>query len=137
MTKLSLVLAALFITVALNSCLDNETEVIYSDYVTVTVIGALPDTVEVNTPIIISLRGTAPNSCWHSIHFAKGVKEDTLCTYAAIATFENHGENCAEVEVTKDTVVTFTPTLAKSYVFQFVKSYTEVTKDTVVVIPAE
>ncbi len=137
MRKISLGLAGLFITVALNSCLDNENEVIYTDYITVTTVGALPDTVEVNTPITISLRGTAPNSCWHSIRFAQGVKEDTLCTYAAIATFENHGENCAEVVVTKDTVVTFTPKLAKSYVFQFVKSYTEVTKDTVVVIPAE
>lgn len=131
-----LVLAGLFLALAVSSCLDNENEIIYTDYIMVTA-GVLPDTVEVNTPITISLRGTAPNSCWHSIRFAQGVKEDTLCTYAAIATFENHGENCAEVVVTKDTVVTFTPTLTKSYVFQFVKSYTEVTKDTVVVVPAE
>lgn len=136
MRKLSLVLAGLFTTVAFSSCIDNETDIVYTDYISVSA-GVLPDTVEVNTPITISLRGTAPNSCWSSIRFAQGVKEDTLCTYAAIATFENHGENCAEVVVTKDTVVTFTPTLTKSYVFQFVKSYTEVTKDTVVVIPAE
>jgi len=136
MRKPLLLLFALSATITMSSCLVNDNEVMYTDYITLTA-GTLPDTVVVNTPVEISLRATTPSTCWQNIRFFQNIHEDTLCTYYAWATYVNHGEECYEVPIFEDTVVTFTPTLAKSYVFQFVKSYTEVTKDTVVVIPAE
>lgn len=135
MRKLFPILLTMLLFAALPSCLDNEDEIIFSDYITLTS-GELPSTVDVNTPISIDLTATAPNSCWHSIRFKHGVESDTICIYAAVAIFENHGKTCDEVPVTKDTTVTFTPTLAKSYIFKFMKSYSEVVIDTVeVVVP--
>ncbi|MGE0078870.1 MAG: hypothetical protein AB7S48_13505 [Bacteroidales bacterium] len=121
---------------SLTSCIDdNDTSIVFTDYIVVEAAN-LPDTVTVNTPLEISLHAYAPNQCWSNIRFASGVRSDTICTYAAVATFENHGETCADGLVTKDTVYTFTPTLEKKYIFQFAE-YTTLVRDTVVVIAAE
>lgn len=128
-----LILLALLSTFSLVSCLENENSIVSTSTIDLYA-GILPDTVIVNSTTPISLRATAPNSCWHSIRFRKEAVRDTVTNYWAIATFENHGEVCNDVLVTKDTVINFIPTATKSYIFQFLENYNKVRVDTVVVV---
>lgn len=120
------------LTVLLGSCLENENSIRFTDYVDLSA-SALPDTVDVNTAIPVTLVATADNSCWHSIEFLHGVTKDTIVSYAAVGTFENHGEVCADVIVTKDTLMHFVPTMQKKYIFQFLVTADSIRVDTVVV----
>ncbi len=131
MKKIILVLAASLLLI-LASCLKNENSIIFSDYVELSA-SALPDTVQVNSAIPITLVATAENACWHSLGFLQGIVSDTIVTYAAYGTFENHGEVCEDVIVTKDTLTHFVPTKVKNYIFRFVVAADSVRIDTVVV----
>ena len=131
MKKIILVLAASLLLI-LASCLKNENSIIFSDYVELSA-SALPDTVQVNSAIPITLVATAENACWHSLGFLQGIVSDTIVTYAAYGTFENHGEVCEDVIVTKDTLTHFVPTKVKNYIFPFVVAADSVRIDTVVV----
>ena len=132
MKKAILVLAVPFL-LTLTSCLKNENSIIFSDYVELSA-SALPDTVQVNSAIPITLVATAENACWHSLGFLQGVVSDTIVTYAAYGTFENHGEVCEDVMVTKDTLTHFVPINVKSYIFRFIVASDSVRVDTVVVV---
>jgi len=128
-----LILLALLSTFSLVSCLENDSSIVSTSTIDLYA-GILPDTVTIYSTVPISLRATAPNSCWHSIQFRKETIRDTLTNFWAIGTFENHGEVCSEVLVTKDTVINFVPTITKSYVFQFLENYNKVRVDTIVVV---
>lgn len=117
----------------LGSCLDNDNSVRYTDYITIDA-GVLPDTSVVNATVHVPIRATAPNTCWHSIRFIHEVDSDTLYQYAALATFENHGETCEDVLVTKDSTFNFIPTELGSYVFAFYSVNEETVTDTIVVV---
>lgn len=119
------------LTLMLGSCLKNENVIIYTDNIAISA-GLLPDTVVVNSTFQLAMRTSVPTSCWHSITFKNKVFGDTLFAYWATARYENHGEVCSDVIQTKDTVINFTPTLLKKYVFQFLEE-TKVRIDTVVV----
>ncbi|KAB2868841.1 MAG: hypothetical protein F9K37_09430 [Bacteroidales bacterium] len=128
-----LILLALLSSFSLVSCLENENSIVSTSTIDLFA-GILPDTVIVNSTTPISLRATAPNSCWHSIRFRKETIRDTLTNFWAIGTFENHGEVCNDVLVTKDTVINLIPTATKSYIFQFLENYNKVRVDTIVVV---
>lgn len=140
MRKIILVLVVPFL-LALNSCLENENSIIYSDGISLSV-GTLIDTAVINTQISLPLRATAPNACWRDIKFIHEVQNDSILKYAALATFENHGETCADVIQIKDSVFKYTPTSLKPLVI-FIYSVNEITglvevkNDTIIVKAAE
>lgn len=140
MRKIILLFAApLFLT--FTSCLENENSIIYSDIVTLSV-GVLPDTVVINTQISFPFRATAPNTCWRDIKFIHEVQNDSILKYAAIATFENHGETCEDVVQIKDSVFKYTPTTLKPLVVSVttlneITRLVEINKDTIIVKAAE
>ena len=136
MRKIILLLAVSFI-LTLTSCLKNENSIIYSDIVTLSV-GALPDTVIINSEISLPFRATAPNACWRNIMFFHEVQNDTILIYFASATFENHGETCADIIQIKDSVFKYTPTTLKPLVVNYytvneITRFIEVKKDTIFV----
>lgn len=114
MRKIILVLAVPLL-LTLTSCLKNENSIIYSDAISLSV-GPLIDTAVINTQISLPFRATAPNACWRDIKFVHVVEKDSILKYGAVATFENHGENCADVIQIKDSVFKYTPTTLKPLV---------------------
>lgn len=135
MRKIILVLAAPLL-LTLTSCLKTDNSIVFSDLVTLSV-GALPDTVEINTQISLPFRATAPNGCWRDIKFVHEVQNDSMLLYAATATYENHGEECADVVLTKDSVFKFTPTKLKPLVVYVYSVNEAVKKDTIFVKAAK
>ena len=119
---------------ALASCLEGENSIVYRNPVDLSK-GFLPDTVDLNSTTQIALMASAPNSCWHSLNFVIEVESDTAYYIWAMGVFENHGESCVDEIVTKDTVINFTPTIEKSYVFKFLESNDKIKVDTIVVRP--
>lgn len=125
------------LVLTLVSCLKTENSIIYSDIVSLSV-GALPDTVTINTPISLPFRATAPNTCWKDIEFVHEVQNDSILIYSAKATFENHGEICVDALIIEDSVFKYTPTTLKSlvvYVYSLddISGLIEVTKDSIFV----
>ena len=133
MRKLSILSAAVLLIFIMESCLENDTKIRFTDYISVSA-GLIEDTVVINTPITISLRASAPSTCWHSLTFKESVKNDTSLTYWAYATYEDNGSGCNPEMVEKDTVVTLTPTLLKPYVINLYSKGLLSRSDTIVVI---
>jgi len=134
--KKNILVFAVPLLLTLSSCLKNENSIIYTDIVTLSV-GALPDTVTINSEILLPFRATAPNACWSNIRFVHEVQNDSVLLYAAEATFENHGEECADVIQTKDSVFKFTPTKLKPLVVYVYSVNEAVKKDTIFVKAVE
>ncbi len=130
--KKNILVFAVPLLLTLSSCLKNENSIIYSDIIKLSV-GTLPDTVTINTEISLSFRATAPNSCWRDIRFLHEVQNDSILLYAAEATFENHGEECADLIQIKDSVFKFTPTKMKPLVVYVYSINEPVKKDTIFV----
>jgi hypothetical protein len=98
--------------------------------------GPVPDTMTVNDTYPVQFRIGVPNSCWHSLEINQEEFNDSTYRFWATAIYENHGENCAQVVVTKDTVIAFKPTLAKPHILVFFNDPSSAPRvDTVVVIP--
>lgn len=133
MRKSIKILVAVSLVLIMGSCLENETKIRFTDYISVSA-GLIEDTVVINTPVKISLRASAPSTCWHSLTFNESVKNDTALTYWAYATYEDNGSGCNPEMVEKDTVVTFTPTLLKSYVINLYSKGLLSHSDTIVII---
>jgi hypothetical protein len=98
--------------------------------------GPVPDTMVVNETYSIQFRMGVPNSCWHSLALNQEEFNDSTYRFWATAVYENHGENCAQVVETKDTVIAFKPTLAKPHILVFFNDpASDPRVDTVVVTP--
>lgn len=135
MSKTISILFTILLLFTIESCMDNENTIKYTDVIQMEA-GPVPDTMIANETYSIQFRMGVPNSCWHSLTLTQEEFNDSTYRFWATAIYENHGENCAQVLVTKDTVIAFKPTVAKPHILVFFNDPSTAPRvDTVVVMP--
>lgn len=136
MKLLRRVLFVLVLQFLIVSCLkDTNSHTVITAFITMKA-DELPDTVNVLTPISVSMESKLNNTCWHSLQFMDKRVNDTTYAFAVIATFENEGEYCDTITQVYDTTYTIVPVKAKPHLFMFYSCDTLMRTDTVIVLPA-
>lgn len=87
---------------------------------------------QVNRPVDIYLRSTLDNGCWSNISFLLKEDKEQHFSVWALADFESYG-TCPTVEVTGDTILSFTPEVTGEHVFFFWKNLHEYETDTIMI----
>jgi len=75
---------------------------------------SIPESGTVNQPVTIMAVASAPDGCWMNLRFILTKKEDFKYDLYAVGSYESNGV-CPQVEVVKDTLLTFTPEAAGKY----------------------
>lgn len=127
-----LIFPVLLTIVLLPSCNLDPGYAMYSDLVIPIEERSVPETGVVNQPVNIYVIAAAYNGCWSNIHFYLTQKDDRLYEIWAAADFES-AEQCPEVIISADTVLTFTPSRTGDHVISFRMTPEISEKDTVVI----
>ena len=94
----------------------------------------LPDTAKVSTPFNIALSSGIDNSCIHNLQFVISNYDAITFRVYAQATYINHGEDCYDVVVPKDTVISGNLSEIGKYYFLFLQNNYWI-KDSIIIIP--
>ncbi len=94
---------------------------------------SIPESGTVNLPVTFMAVASAPDGCWMNLRFILTKKEDFKYDLYAVGSYESNGV-CPQVEVIKDTLLTFTPEAAGEYVIiTLVEPPATIRRDTVTV----
>jgi len=96
----------------------NETYIKRTDIVPITEFSIPDSAITVTDTIEIQATAKVNNGCWKDLQFIFSELNDTTYSLKAYGTFESHG-NCPRVEVSKDTLLDFSP-VQKGYNLFFV-----------------
>lgn len=75
----------------------------------------VPESGIVNQPVTFLAVAAAPDGCWMDLKLILTKKEDFKYDLYAVGSYESYGV-CPQVEVSRDSILTFTPTVAGEYV---------------------
>lgn len=75
----------------------------------------VPESGIVNQPVTLFAVATAPNGCWMDLKLILTKNENFRYDLYAVGSYESNGV-CPQVEVNRDSILKFTPTVAGVYV---------------------
>lgn len=133
MRTLSLILlVSLFITSC--SSLEGESYSSFTGYVDINEV-VIPESAYTGDEVPISVQAVAPNGCWSNllVTMGKSMYVDTIYAISATGVFVSVNNLCADIQVVRDTTLTYKADSAGTFVFISYSAYRQPRFDTLVV----
>lgn len=124
------------VSLLLTSCsgLDGESYSSFTGYVDINEVG-IPDSVPAGQEVPISVQAVAPNGCWSNlvVSMGKSMYVDTIYAISATGSYVSVNNMCAQIQVVRDTTLTFKADSAGTFIFVSYSAYRQTRVDTLVV----